>query len=348
MLNLIINNNNEDRAYPLAVGGSIYPNRLISDISIMVKDQTVTDVYLESVTLRGRYIYILLSGYSEGVYIPLWKASGDVTKSRILSVTSNTTQEAVGWVSLGTIDSEDVSYTGRVRVCRGCLVKPPYACLDKHMYINFSKINAPSVLHLNIFGDTEYVIEDGQEESSNSDSSGDQNVPSSVISIHVNPNADTSLYAYPHTAKSGGIGTLNGTPVINGTITIDLPVVDNTEYDESESMSGLDVSDSSGSGSKVVLPFTVTVADFRVVPDKYRDGPMSDVSCVYKIITIKNNPKLDYGVFKPFTCPSSDILLDNIYINNDIPYELPLDSFIVNYRPGIGVYVPPSDNDDQQ
>lgn len=317
MISKILNNRNEDRAYPFVSCNTVYPNGLISDISIMVD---CSNVFIDSVTVDEGSVYILMSGKDSS----RWYAYGDRGSSTPLQILDSRSSKPVGWVSLGSMATHKAVYSQQVEICHSCIIPDISEEYEYPFNVNSNKYKATETLDIIISGDLE--VFDGDD---------------GTYEIKVMPSVDKSMYTLTDPNDTASITSINKIDSETGRLEITLPRVTPELSALGDSDSSSSASDSSSSASD---SGSDSISSGRSAFDVFT------VSCVehetnvakYLTITIKNikydSNKLNDALAGPFTCPESDILMDKIHINSsDVT---PLSELISKYVPGVGTVCP--------
>lgn len=153
MLDRIYLDNNETSSYPLLTPSSVYPQGLISEVSIMVDDD-VYDVCIYSVVSSTAYVSAVFTGYRDGSRVVIGHSTWDRSGMAISNIISSENNENIGWISYGTIASRPGSYMEESKICPGCV-------RHKGMYnyfftINGRNYNPPEIVNILVSGDFGY------------------------------------------------------------------------------------------------------------------------------------------------------------------------------------------------
>lgn len=309
MISRYINDNNETYGYPLAENNTVYPQGLLSDISLTVVDN-VGDVFIDAITVSSNGVHILVVIGDTEDAVPL--CSGHCSKQEypIMALKKEGTGECIGWAYLGSLcDGPEMSYIQRVPLCRSCVKR--VSGNTGVIKVNGYSYTIPTHLNISAKGDISAKEDIPAREDISVKNTGTK------FCLYNSYDPDSTLYDEDSMDAVGPLTSVNGTPSNAGVISIILPkglVPPDTPSESVDStlFEAYPVDDSVSASSRIIS-----------IMSKYdiygSDSALSDDQ---------------KSLYSPFTCPNSDILLDKIDIKdvNLKHMEAPLDTFINWYR----------------
>ena len=184
MLDRIYLDNNETSSYPLSNPSKIYPQGLVTDVSIMV-DDTISSVCIYSITVTQSGVYVIFTGRREGSLVNIGYSNWNKSGMAVSGIISQATGKCIGWVSLGTIAQYPGSYVGEEKLDSGCVIRSGSS--DARCVFNGVTYDTPEMLDIMISGDIDYtdngvsVVVDNFPEGLDSDHPSDNG---SIVSIN--------------------------------------------------------------------------------------------------------------------------------------------------------------------
>lgn len=194
----VYNNNYEDTYYPLSEANSGVPNDVITGVSVLCDDDTIS-VAIHTVHAHNGSVSVTMERESSAYgWEPFAYSSFKTSDAPITSILTMGTDEAIGWISFGSGVYRDVAFAGRAIINPSCL-RP--ISDSRTMLINGNPISIPSILNIDVSGCITYDND----------------------RIQVITALNQNLLDSRNMEDTGAIRYINGVSPTNGRLTITLP-----------------------------------------------------------------------------------------------------------------------------
>lgn len=157
VLERIYLDNNENDHYPLKSPSNVYPNGLLSDISILVPSDT-EKTCVSSVVCSNGSVSVIFTMYNKTTDGIIKKSYGycKFMPSRLAVATIYASEDnaPIGWVSYGNIAKSDGMYVSEEEIMDSCTVKN--TSTSYMSYVNGQPVPTPTELDIFVSGDLSY------------------------------------------------------------------------------------------------------------------------------------------------------------------------------------------------
>ena len=157
VLERIYLDNNENDHYPLKRPSNVYPNGLLSDISILVPADTKKTCVSSAVCSNGS-VSVIFTMYGRTADGAIRKSYGYCkfipSRLAVATIYSSEDNKPIGWVSYGNIAKSDGTYISEEEIMDSCVVKDTSSSYIS--YVNGQPVPTPTELDIFISGDLSY------------------------------------------------------------------------------------------------------------------------------------------------------------------------------------------------